>query len=104
MIKKTQPLTIAETRELLEKAEDRENFRAKKSLEYLKRFSKLKAEKAQELKKKLIGIEKLKEYHIVKIIDILPETPEELRSIFFGEDISLDTNETEKILQIIKEK
>ncbi|MFA5764501.1 MAG: hypothetical protein WC915_06870, partial [archaeon] len=43
---------------------------------------------------------KLKREHIVKIIDLLPETASELNKIFT--DISLNEDETNKILEIVK--
>ena len=43
---------------------------------------------------------KIKLEYIVKIIDILPETAEELNKIFV--DVSLDEDETKKILDTIK--
>ncbi len=106
MITNQEPLSLAETKKLLEKlGSDVDSPRIKKTLEYLKKFSKRKAEKVNGVVKKLsdAGISKLKQQHIVKIVDIMPETPSDLRSIFFGEDVNLDSNETEKILQIIKE-
>lgn len=104
MIQKQEPLTLAETKKLLEKA-DAENLRAKKTMDYIKKFSKKKPEKVREIVKKLneAEISKLKNHHIVKIADILPESAAELRSIFFGGEVNLDSNETEKILQIIKD-
>jgi len=44
---------------------------------------------------------KMKDEHIVKIIDILPDNEEELNKIFAG--INLDENETKKILDTVKE-
>jgi len=104
MILKQEALTLAETKEILDKVES-DNQRLKKTQEYLKKFTKKKPEKAKITTKKLdeAGISKLGHRHIVKIVDVMPETPSELRSIFSGDDLSLDSNETEKILQIIKE-
>ncbi|HIH18105.1 MAG TPA: hypothetical protein HA250_01720 [Nanoarchaeota archaeon] len=104
MILKQEALTLAETKEILDKVES-ENPRIKKTQEYLKKFAKKKSEKAKTLVKKLSEseISKLKQQHIVKIVDVMPETPAELRSIFSGEELSLDTNETEKILQTIRD-
>lgn len=103
MIKKQEPLTIAETRKMLEKL-DLDSPRVKKSLDYLKKFSKKKTGKSAEIAEKLSKAEitKLDKQHIVKIADIMPETATELRSIFVGE-AGLDSNEIEKILQIVKE-
>lgn len=99
MIKKREPLTLAETRKLLEKATE-DSLRVKKTLEYLKKFAK---KKDTDIAKKLseAKIEKLKQEHIVKIADIIPETAADLRSILGGE-VSLDANEIEKILEITK--
>ena len=75
----------------------------KKQLEgFIKKFSKIKQEKAEQLRKGLseLGLLKLKEEHIVKIIDILPEDAPDLNKIFI--DISLNEDETNKILEVIK--
>ena len=44
---------------------------------------------------------KLKDESIVKIIDLMPETSEDLNKIFVG--LNLDEDETKKILDIVKE-
>ena len=43
---------------------------------------------------------KLKQEHIVKIVDLLPEDALDLNKIFT--DVSLDEDETTKILEIVK--
>jgi len=43
---------------------------------------------------------KLKADHIVKVIDFLPEDASDVNKIF--SDVSLDENETNKILDIVK--
>ncbi|MBU2496663.1 MAG: hypothetical protein KJ767_01210 [Nanoarchaeota archaeon] len=100
MIKNRKPLTLTETKKLLEKA-DSDSPKVKKTLDYLKKFVKKKSN--PELVKKLneAKIDKLKPEHIVKIADVIPETASELRSILSSE-VSLDANETEKILEITK--
>lgn len=67
---------------------------------FLKKFIKVKS--ADDLKKELnsLGLIKLKQEHIIKIIDIMPEEASELNKIFI--DVTLDENETNKILEIIK--
>lgn len=71
-------------------------------LGFIKKFTKLKPDKASELKKKLeeLDIIKLNEKQICKIADFLPETSEELSKITL--DIGLDEDETKKILETIK--
>ena len=44
---------------------------------------------------------RVKQEHIVKIIDLMPENAEELNKIFV--DSSLDEDETKKILETVKE-
>jgi len=70
---------------------------------FIKKFNKTKPEKAKELRAKLKGLDliKMKEEHISNLIDLLPETSEELNKIF--SDVGLDEDETKKILDTIKE-
>ena len=69
---------------------------------FIKKFTKMKPKEAKELRKKLedLDLMKLRTEHIVKIIDILPKTSEEINKIV---DVSLDEDETKKILETIKE-
>ena len=70
---------------------------------FIKKFAKIKKEKAVVLQKKLKELELLKvnEGHITKIIDLMPEDAGELNKIFV--DVSLDDEEVQKILNTIKE-
>ena len=72
-------------------------------LGFIKKFSKLKEKEAKELKAKIEALDlmKINESTISKIIDILPENAEELNKIFVG--ISLNDEETKKILELVKE-
>lgn len=95
-----QPLDMTEVKKLLGSLEDSEK---KKQLEiFVKKFSKIKQEKAEQLKKELeeLGLIKLKQEHAVKIIDISPEDAADLNKIFI--DVSLDEDETNKILDVVK--
>jgi len=98
MIKNSEPLSMAEVIEYIKKGEETET----EIIGFIKKFNKLKAKEARELKKDVdsLGIMKIKPDYIVKIIDILPETVEELNKIFA--DVSLDEDETKKILDTIK--
>jgi len=102
MIKNSKVLSLAEVKEKLEKQEETE--RIKQISDYLKKFSKIDYKEAIKLQEELrkLDIVKLRERHIVKIIDLVPEDAEDLHKIFVGEDVSLDQNEIEKILNVIK--
>jgi len=107
MIKNTQALNLAEVKEILEKFPQLEdNNISKTSEEYIQKFIKMKYQKAEELKKALmgLGIEKLKEKHVAKIVDLMPEDVDDVKKIFVGEDFSLDQEEINMILEKIKAK
>ena len=69
---------------------------------FIKKFNKLKAKEVKELRQEIeaLVIMKVKPEYVVKIIDLLPESAEELNKIFV--DVSLDGDETKKILDTIK--
>ena len=69
---------------------------------FIKKFLKIKTEKANKLKEELKNLEllKLKEEDIVKIIDLMPEDVLDLNKIFV--DVALNEDETNKILETVK--
>ncbi len=89
------PLSLAEVDEIVisEENSDLKGF--------IKKFLKIDKKKAEELRKELEGLDmlKLKEEHIVKIIDFLPEDVEDINKIFT--DVSLNEDETKKIIEIV---
>ncbi len=100
------PLLMADVKEKLEniKKDNKElNFRAEKVYAYLEEFVTLKKEKADELHKKLsgLGLQRLREKQIVKIIDVMPEDQESLKALFSGEAISLKQDELKQILDAL---
>jgi len=99
MIRNSTPLSMAESLEYLNLDRDSE----KNVREFIKKFVKLTPKEAKELRKKLMDLNliKMNETNICKLIDILPERPEEVNKIFV--DVSLDENETKQILDAIKE-
>ena len=96
MIKNRESLSMAEATDLIHK-EKGEEF-----LSFIRKFVKLKTKDAQEMRKSFeeLKMMKLDERVISKLIDLLPETNEELNKIFIG--VSLDEDENEKVLEIIK--
>lgn len=99
MIKNQKPLSMVEVLKYIKK--DKES--GAELAGFIKKFTKIDAKKAQELKEKLLGLDlmKMKEDHITKITDLMPENSEDLNKIFVG--ISLDEDEKGKILETIKE-
>ena len=70
--------------------------------EFIGKFTKMKAEEAKKIREELkeLGILKLKEKHIVKMVDLMPTDSIDLNKIM--DDVSLDQEETTKILDVIK--
>lgn len=99
MIKKSEPLSLAEVKELVKKMP--ESPILEKINTYIKKFVKINEREAEKLKKELQeSFPNLASKDIVKIIDILPPDAEDVRKIFA--DTSLDENEIKKILEIVK--
>ena len=87
----------------LSMSESLEYIKDKDTEKFIKKFVKLKKEKAKSLRKKIVdlGIIQLGEFVISKIIDVLPSNKEELNKVLI--DVNLNEDESEKILQTIKE-
>ena len=98
------PLTLLETKEVIDKIEKRDkemSERTTKTKEYINRVTK---STKKEVKSKLekIEISKLRPRHIAKIADLMPKDPEILKSLFAGEPITLKQEEITKILECLK--
>lgn len=98
MILSMKPLSLAEVRARIETGEEKHALH-----DYLKAYCKLSVEKARELEAQLVGLNniKIKEEHIVKIVDLLPRDAEEVHKIF--NDVSLDESDISAILGVVKE-
>ena len=99
MIKNNEPLSMVEVAGYVKKIEDSDIDLAG----FIKKFVKLNLKEAKELRKKIEELEFMKvgKEHIVKIIDLMPENAEDLNKIFI--DVSLNEDETKKILETVKE-
>ncbi len=97
MIKNMKSLSLAESLKLVGTAEENKEIKM-----YIKKFSKIKPDKAEELRKDIEDLDniKIKPDHISKIIDLLPEDSEDMNKIF--SDIGLNESETNKLLEIVK--
>ncbi len=98
MIKSQEPLSFAESLEYVKNAEGSEEL-----VGFIKKFTNLSHAEADEFRRTLNGLDiaKMKSEQIVKIIDLMPETSEDLNKIFVG--MSLEEDETKKILEAVKQ-
>lgn len=100
------PLSLAEVKEKLEamKKRDKElGVKANKTKEYIETFITGKTDKILEKKKKLseLDIGRLKDRHIAKILDVMPEDLDSLKTIFTGENLTLKQDDLKKILEVL---
>jgi len=94
-ITEERPITMAEVVSMAgdsEKAEEMKKF--------IKGFTKMSVEKALEMKEELKALDliKLKDEHIVKIVDFVPKDASELNKVII--EVSLDADEVNKILEV----
>jgi DNA-directed RNA polymerase subunit F len=97
VIKEERPITLAEVYDSVG-----DNEKAEGVKKFLKTFIKIDGSKVKELKEELTSLDliKLKDSHIVKIIDFMPEDTSELNKILV--EVSLDEEEINKVLDVVK--
>jgi len=107
ILEKTSMNVVALKHELatIKKRDGELTFRGNKTEEYLNDFSKLSKKNAEELIKKLneLGITRLKDNYIHKIIDIMPASVAELKVILQGYTLQVSNADMEKIMGVVKE-
>jgi DNA-directed RNA polymerase subunit F len=102
-------LTISEVKELLEdveaeRAADEERelrYELARAIEHVNRFAVLDPEETLDLVAELEELEKVDEKTAYKIADLLPQTRDELRSIYAQERYALDGEELDEILNVV---
>jgi len=102
------PVTMAELKEdfkRIQKRDEELGLRSGKTLDYLNLFVEIKSSEAKELYKKIedLGIPRLKPEHIVKVIDLLPGTVEEVKTIFSGQPLTINNDNCKKLVDAVKD-
>jgi DNA-directed RNA polymerase subunit F len=101
-------MTLGEVRELLDEVKkERENeskelgYELRKAIAHAEIFTKLDSKNSRELMNELVKLEKMKPEIAVRIVDILPLTNDELRSIYAKERYTLSEAELKQILELV---
>ena len=78
---------------------------AKKTEDYLNHFVTLSPKQAEELKDKLLKlkISRLKEEFIIKIIDTLPKTLDDLKVLLQGYVVSINQEDMKKVISVVND-
>ena len=102
------PITLAELKEEVAKMKQREkepSVRATRMEDYLAAFVEITPEQGKELQAAItkLAINRLKDEHICKIVDILPKSVNELKVVMQGYAVSLTNDALGKITETINE-
>lgn len=97
------PVPLAKVLEILEKQKKLGELEYGQRLlyDYSQKFAKLDAERAEELVKELLKLGKLKRYQAVVLVDLMPETDDDVELIFAKERTRLEEEDIKKILELI---
>ncbi len=100
----TKYITLAEVKQLLSKEEKQRELSSehKVALEHAQKFAKLDIESVKKLRKELTEIGFGSEQNAVKIIDLLPTTPEDVRLIFSKERLTPEKKQIEQIIEAVR--
>lgn len=107
-VKEFEYITISEAKEIMEEiAKKRQEegellFETRRALKHLRLFAKLPADKAKELVEELIKLPQVGKKEVaVKLVDILPRTPDEVRVIYAKEKVTLTPEQIQEILNVL---
>ena len=101
-----EPVSLAELADHMEMITDRDeelNFRAGKTEEYVNEFAELDKDEFDELFDEIndLDVPRLKDKHIIKIIDFLPKTVKDLEVILEGYPLTLSDEDKEDIVETV---
>ncbi len=97
-------LSLAEVKNLLEKEKESRGALSPEqqgALQHTQLFARLGVTKAKELIKELMDIPMMTTGNAIKIADILPNHPDDVRAILAKERFALSKEDTERVLQIV---
>jgi len=97
-------LSLAEVRNLLEKEKEARGSLTTEqmaALQHSQLFSRLGVTKARDLIKELLEVPLMTPPNAIKIVDVLPNNPDDVRAILSKERFALSKEDTERVLQIV---
>ena len=97
-------VSLSEVKQLLAKeSKQRElSTEQKVALDHAQKFSSLEQDDAKKLHKELSGLGFISEQNIVKITDLLPVKPEDVRLVFSKERLTPEKKQIEQIIEIVQ--
>lgn len=100
------PLALADVKAVLSEIETRDgqlNPQSQKAKEYGELFGELSHSQREELYKKLkgLGLTRIKEEHLMKIVDFLPRTANDLKVVLQAYPLSLPKKDQDTIVALV---
>ena len=102
------PVSIAEVKDVLKKVQIRDEeltFRAGKTQDYVNDVPTPSLTKVKEITKKIkeLGIPRFKDEYIIKTIDTMPESAEQLKVILSGYNLTITKESIKKVFDVLDE-
>ncbi|MGM5481088.1 MAG: hypothetical protein ACQESE_01615 [Nanobdellota archaeon] len=103
-----QPVSIAEVKDIIKKIHERDgelSFRAGKTEDYVNDVATLSKTKTKELVKKMheLDVPRLKDHQILKIVDLMPQSQEQLKVLLSGFNLTVTKENLKKIMDVVEE-
>ena len=97
-------VSLADALKMLDKEQEKRelSYEQKLAFAHAQQFSKLSVEESDKLKDELMKLEHLNESLAYKIVETLPNHPDDIRVIFSKERHTLSPEEIEKILEAVR--
>jgi len=91
--------------DVIKKRDETLGFRAQKTVDYLESMGPLPEKKAEELYKKLeaLSVPRLRDVHFHKIIDIMPRSSNEVKTVLQGYNVTVSAESCKKIADVVAE-
>ncbi|HEX9906944.1 MAG TPA: RNA polymerase Rpb4 family protein [Thermoplasmata archaeon] len=97
-------VTLAEVKDILGERQNDGDLTAEQKLamEHTQKFARIDSKKSRKLVKELTELGFVSETNAVKIADIMPTHPDDVRLVFSKERASVEKKDIEKILSIVQ--
>jgi len=101
-------MNVVELKQEIERIKKRDkelNFRAERTEEYLTHIVHISPQKGKEMYDKLekLNVPRMKDVHIHKIIDTMPNTTDALKAVLQGYVVTVSNENLKKIVDIVNE-
>ena len=102
---KTQLISLAEVKKILTKVEKERKvllYEQRIALEHAQKFAKLPVTKTKALIEELKKVDGVEESHAYKIADMLPDTEDDIKTLFAKERVSISADSIKKIIELVE--